>query len=74
MLARSLVVEKLTAVFRARSGDKGVVWYWGKYQGSKRCIRRMTYNRNVPTRLKSKKQIAYSLPVISISGSTNVIR
>jgi len=31
-----LVVEKLIAVFRERSGVRGVVKYWGKNQGRKR--------------------------------------
>jgi hypothetical protein len=36
-----LVVEKLIAVFRERSGVRGVVRYWGKNQGRKRWNLRM---------------------------------
>jgi hypothetical protein len=56
-----VVVEKLIAVFRARSRDNSVAWYCGKNQGRNCCIRRMEYNRSVPAKPKSTKHVAYSL-------------
>jgi hypothetical protein len=41
-----VVVEKLIAVFRAKSGDNGVGWYCGKNQGRFCCILRMANNKS----------------------------
>jgi hypothetical protein len=68
------VVEKLIAVLRAKSGDRGVVRYLGKNHGRKFCNLRTQYNKSVPATLKSTKEIAYCGAVISTVGSIAVAR